>query len=101
VIDKLMFGTPSGSVLGTLHSQVEFKKGSKTVANHMFLVGDTKETAKVTLKLPATVSLDELRHIAAKLVATADQIEAEMDNPATERINIQYFDSGEIKVIND
>lgn len=101
MIDKLMFGKPSGSVLGTLHSGVEFKKGSKTIANHSFLVGDTKETAKVTLKLPSTVSLDELRRIAAKLVATADQIEAEMDNPATERINIQYFDSGETKVIDD
>lgn len=100
MIEKFMFGKASGDVLGTLHSEVELKKGPKTIANHTFLVGDTKETAKVSLKLSATVSLDELRRIAAKLVATADQIEAEMENSATERINIQYLDSGEAKVID-
>lgn len=85
-----MFGKPSGNVLGIMHAQVMIKGKDKTVLQHTFMVDDTIESTVVDLRMPTRANLGELRALAAKMLAFADQVEKEIRNPAKEPIEESY-----------
>lgn len=86
MISKNMFGEPSGSVLGTMNAEVSVNGKDKTVLQHTFMVDGTLDTAVVDLKMPTRASLEEVRALAAKMLAFADAVEEELKNPAQEPI---------------
>lgn len=82
MISKTMFGEPSGNVLGTLSAQVSIKGKDKTVLQHTFMVDGALDTVVVDLKIPTRANLEEVRALAAKMLAFADAVEDEIKNPA-------------------
>ena len=84
MISKTMFGKPSGSVLGTMNAQVSVKGKGKIVLQHTFIVNETLDTVAVDLKMPTRASLEEIRALAAKMLAFADAVEEEIKNPSQE-----------------
>lgn len=86
MISKQMFGETSGSVLGIMHAEVSIKGKGKTVLQHTFMVDGKLDTAVVDLKMPTRASVEEVRALAAKMLAFADAVEEEIKNPAQERI---------------
>lgn len=100
MIEKFMFGETSVNVAGTLHCEVTLGKKTRTILKHTFLTNEPAEKVKVSISLPTSATLTELRMMAAELVKAADMIEDEVKNPAKERLNTQHLDSGETKVID-
>lgn len=86
MISKQMFGEASGSVLGIMHAEVSIKGKDKTVLQHTFMVDASLDTAVVDMKIPTRASLEEVRALAAKMLAFADAVEEEIKNPAKEPI---------------
>ena len=65
---------PSGEVRGTAHGMIEWKGKQKRIAHAFLPTGSSVET--VSVDLPKTLGLDELRTVARALLAFADAVEA-------------------------
>jgi hypothetical protein len=63
-IEVTLFDPPSGTVRGSVTASLPTKKGSKVIAQTLLL---TDKPAKISLKLPATVTPDECAEAVAIL----------------------------------
>lgn len=70
-IETMMFDKPSGEVRGTISASITWRGKRKQLAHATILVG---KEASISVKVPASPTLNEISHITAALTAFSEKV---------------------------